>query len=75
MSDRLALSVRGDVGGFGIGSASDLTWQVLAGLHYRLSERISILAGYKYYNLDYRRGDLEMDMEMKGPITGVAIHF
>ena len=79
LTDRLNLAVRGDVGGFGIGSASQLTWQVLAGLQYRISDSTSVTAGYRHYNLDYEKGSgsdkFAMDIEIKGPIFGLTVLF
>ena len=34
LTDRVMAAVRADAGGFGVGSGSDLTWSVLAGLGY-----------------------------------------
>lgn len=75
ITERLNFSVRGDAGGFGIGSASELTWQLVAGLQYRMTELLSLYAGYKHYELDYEKGNLDMDLQLSGPIFGLAFHF
>lgn len=75
LSGRFGLVVRGDMSGFGIGSGSQLTWSVLGGVQYRLSERTTLSAGYRHFDLDYERGDLVIDIKVKGPIFGLTIHF
>ncbi len=79
LTDKLGLTVRGDVGGFGIGSASDLTWSVLAGARYRATDRLDLGIGYRYYDLDYSRGsggsEFGLDLEMHGPWLGATWRF
>ena len=79
LTDKLSLRVRGDIGGFGIGSASDLAWNVVAVLEYRLSRRISIGAGYRILDVDYEKGSglrlFEYDVTTSGPVVGLAFHF
>jgi hypothetical protein len=79
LSDRFSVGVRGDVGGFGIGSGSQLTWQILAGLECQASDSVSIVAGYRFYDLEYEKGSgadkVELDAEIKGPMLGVRIRF
>jgi hypothetical protein len=58
LSDKWWIGVRGDVGGFGVGS--ELTWQVYADVGFRISKLVSVLAGYRALNIDYESGnDLE----------------
>lgn len=75
LTDRVTLSVRADASGFGVGSASKLTWQVTAGATYDLSDRTSLFVGYRYYDLEYERGGFEFDAVLKNPIVGVGIRF
>ena len=55
-NDKFAFVVRGDASGFGIGSASDLTWNLLAGINYQLKETMTLHAGYKVQGFEYSRG-------------------
>ncbi len=55
-NDKFAFVVRGDASGFGIGSASDLTWNLTAGISYRLKETMTLRAGYKVQGFEYSRG-------------------
>ena len=75
----MSLGVRGEVGGFGIGSASELTWSVVGGLGYKLSDRWTLKMGYRVYDIDYERGRglsrIGMDMRMHGPWLGLTYGF
>lgn len=79
LNDKLSLNFRGDAGGFGIGSASDLLWQISFGVDYKLSENTSLNAGYRIVDLDYSRGsgsnELGIDLRAEGPFVGLTILF
>jgi hypothetical protein len=75
LTDRFGLSVRGDVGGFGIGCLSDLTWQAWGAFGYRLSERWTSWAGHRALGLDRKQGNTRTDLVMQGPLLGVSFHF
>jgi opacity protein-like surface antigen len=79
LHDKWSLNIRGDAGGFGIGSASDLTWQILGGVDYKLSKNTIFNAGYRYVELDYSHGSgsdkLGIDLRAKGPYLGLTITF
>ena len=79
LTEKLSLRVRGDIGGFGIGSSSDFAWNVVAVLGYRISRGISIGAGYRILDVDYDKGSglrrFEYDVTTSGPVLGLAFHF
>lgn len=79
LTEKLSLRVRGDIGGFGIGSASDFAWNVVAFLGYQLSRRIALGVGYRILDIDYERGSgrrrFEYDVTTSGPVLGLAFHF
>jgi hypothetical protein len=79
ITERLAFNLRGDVGGFDIGSSSDLVWNVIGALGYQLSENTTLWIGYRHLDIDYEdgsgAGQFEYDVEMTGPILGLAILF
>ena len=79
LNDKLAINIAGDAGGFGIGSASDLTWQIKGGVDYKLSKNVTFNAGYRYLELDYSRGsganEFGVDLRAKGPFVGLEILF
>lgn len=79
LTDRLILGLRGDVGGFDVSNSSDFAWNVLAALGYKLSDNMTLWAGYRYMDIDYDDGSgnnlFEYDVELSGPIVGLAVKF
>ncbi len=73
LSEKWALSLRGDIGGFDVGS--ELTWNVTALLGYRLSETMTLGFGYRHLDIDYEDGDLVFDAQFSGPYLGLSIRF
>jgi hypothetical protein len=69
------LTLRGDVGGFGVGS--DLAWQVYPKVGYRFSKLFELNAAYRFISMDYNKGDPAFlyDMRIFGPEIGLAFHF
>ncbi len=72
-----SLNVRGDVGGFGVGS--DLTWQVFPYVGWRHARWGSIQAGYRWLYMDYETGSgagrFKYDMLNQGAQIGLTFHF
>jgi opacity protein-like surface antigen len=79
LNDQWSLNTRADAGGFGIGSASDLTWQVAGGVDYKITKNITFNGGYRYVDLDYSRGsgsdEFGIRLKAQGPILGLTITF
>ncbi len=77
LADRWQLGLRGDIGGFGIGS--DLSYQAMALLRWDASDRIGVYFGYRLIAFDYEDGkDLKYeryDLTEQGPLAGVGIRF
>jgi len=77
LTERLLLSLRGDLGGLGVGS--DFTWNVSALIGYEFTSHITFLVGYRILSIDYEEGsgrDLFVyDVTMSGPILGLAFRF
>jgi len=61
----------GDIGG----ASGDLTWQAMATLDYRLSDRMTLRAGYRWLSFDRESGLLRQDMGLGGPILGATLRF
>ena len=51
MSDKWLASLRGDLAGFGIGSGSELSTNVVAALTYSINDRYSLILGYRYFDI------------------------
>jgi hypothetical protein len=77
VSGKWRFTLRGDVGGFGIGS--DLTWHALTKLSYQQSERFSWYVGYRALAYDYEDGKgrnyQNYDLVQHGPGAGIAFSF
>ncbi len=71
--------VRGDVGGFDIGTASKFTWNLIAGVDYRITKNVSLAVGYRILDIDYDRGSgsdkFALDTRFYGPAVGTSICF
>lgn len=67
------LIVRGDVGGFGVGS--DLSWQAISLLDWQPFENVSFIAGYRALYEDYEDDDglelFKIDATFHGPVLGL----
>ena len=67
------------VGGFDIGEASDLTWASEAFVGYRMTDLLTLWAGYRYLSIDRdfstRLGPGELDMSFQGPTLGLGFRF
>ena len=79
INEKLTFKARGDVGGFGVGSASDFAWNMLAGFGYRLSQRTTLWLGYRILDVDYDDGSgadlFEYDVNIRGPVAGLEVRF
>lgn len=71
------LNLRGDIGGFGIGS--DLMYQVLATFRWQMSDTTGFVFGYRLISFDYEEGKDQnyqhYDLTEQGPLAGVTISF
>jgi opacity protein-like surface antigen len=79
LTEKLAAGVRTDFGGFGIGSASKLTWNLVAGIDWEFRKNMSFKAGYRVLDIDYSRhsgsSEFGFDAKMQGPIITLRILF
>lgn len=73
LGERLSLRTYGDIGGFGVGS--HLTWQLLGEVHYDLSQRWSLTAGWRHLDVDYDHNGFVFDAALDGPIFGAVYRF
>jgi opacity protein-like surface antigen len=64
-----------DVGGFGLGNSSDLSWQVFAGVGYDFNETWSIQGGYRHLSIDKEIDGRDTRLELYGPLIGVTARF
>lgn len=75
ITERVLFSIRGDVGGFGVGS--DFSWNALGVFGYRFTKDITGLLGYRALYVDYKAGTSSMryNMTIHGPIMGLSFSF
>lgn len=66
-----ATTLYGDLGGGG----GDLTWQAMATIDYRLGDRTTLRAGYRWLGFDRQSGALSQDIGLGGPILAATIRF
>ena len=75
-SEKWMATLRGDVGGFGVADASELTWSAMAGVGWSFAENWMAKAGYRYYYIDYTDGSglqaFGLEGNMHGPWIGIA---
>lgn len=68
--------LRGDIGGFGVGS--DFAWQIQSGIGYEFSELFELSGGYRVIGMDYDTGSgdgyFKYDMDTSGPTVRLGFH-
>lgn len=75
LSEHWRMSLRGDIGGFGVAGA-DFAWQVVGGFGYSWrmkSARAEAFLGYRALSQDYSDGDFAWDVLTHGPIIGAQL--
>jgi hypothetical protein len=77
LGDKLDLALRGDVGGFDVGSK--LAWQAIVRLNWNFSETFFATFGYRILDTDYEDGSgarfFKYDVTMSGPGAGIGWRF
>jgi hypothetical protein len=76
LTEDVLVQLRGDIGGFGVGS--DFAWHAVATLAYEweLFDRPAIgFLGYRAISQDYDSGGFEWDATAHGPIFGIKLVF
>ncbi|MHA3976674.1 outer membrane beta-barrel protein [Halovulum sp. GXIMD14794] len=64
-----------DIGGFGIGDASDLSWQIYGGAGYEINETWVLQGGYRYLSIDREFDNADTKLELYGLLLGVSARF
>jgi hypothetical protein len=70
LSPKVALSLGGDVGGWGTGS--ELEYQMVAMLGYRIKPKCTLQFGWRYLSVDYRSNTMIFDTVMPGLVFGAT---
>lgn len=69
------LGLRGDLGGFGIGNASDLAANGNVSINWQLNEVFSLHGGYRALYMKYNEGENEWNATQHGPWFGIGFSF
>jgi hypothetical protein len=72
-TEDVTISLRGDIGGFGIGS--DLTWNVIGAASWAFAEKWSAVVAYRYLDTDYDNDGFKYNVHTDGPALGVTYTF
>jgi hypothetical protein len=64
---------KADIGGFSV--AARLDWQAFGGVGYRVSDRVSVLGGYRVLSVDYSKNGFLFDTTLQGVVVGIGIGF
>lgn len=75
LNERWGIRLRGDIGGFGLGGSSDLSWQLVGLLTYEPSARFVWGFGYRILDIDYEDGPFAYDVRTGGIEAGVGYRF
>jgi hypothetical protein len=75
LDKKWSIGLRGDVGGFGIGNASDLALNGVASVNYQVNDLFSMHAGYRAYYVKYNEGENEWNATQHGPWLGIGFTF
>jgi hypothetical protein len=62
-----------EVGGFGVGS--ELQWEVIGRVGYRITERTAIALGYRHLELDFDRDRIDVEATMTGPFLALDLNW
>lgn len=73
LTDKFFIRGLADIGGFGI--SSDITWQAMAALGYRVTENASVGLGYRALGTDYSNGKASYDIVSHGLLVGFEYKF
>lgn len=76
LTDRFGLLVEGDIGGFGIGSSSELSWSTGALAYWSFGRAGRLWAGYHLLDIDQDDGGSSgYDLQIAGPLVGYEFLF
>lgn len=73
LTEKFFVRALADIGGFGI--ASDITWQAMASLGYRVSDHASLGLGYRGLGTDYSNSKANYDVISHGLLLGLEYKF
>jgi hypothetical protein len=79
MNDAIALWLRGDYAGFGVGGETDYSWNILGGMDWWVGYNTSLQLGYRFYEINYQNGSGDnafgFQESFNGPFVSATFHF
>jgi hypothetical protein len=79
LTDTLTGFIRSDFGGFGIGTSSTLTSNLIAGAEYQVNEACLVAAGYRLLDINERQdnagGVFEFNLRFQGPFAAILFRY
>lgn len=75
LSPTVLFTVQGDVGGFGIGSASEFAWSQMTSLSWAFSERWQLHLAYKFMEFRHEGGGADLKEQFRGPVIATSVRF
>jgi len=75
ITEKIIFNLRGDIGGFGVGS--DFSWNAQGIFGYRFTKDITGLLGYRALYVDYKTGtsSVRYNATIHGPVMGLSFAF
>ena len=75
ITDRIDFTTIGDIGGFGVGNSSNLSWSAWGLVGYRLSDSWELKAGYRALAVRRSQETVGSDLIMHGALFGALFRF
>jgi hypothetical protein len=73
LTDQLALTFYGDVGGFNINST--MTWQAIGSLDWQITNSLVTRVGWRHIQIDTQNSGTDVDLAFSGPFLGLTYRF
>ena len=73
LSPKVLVTIWADAGGWGAGS--ELDYQIVGALGFKVSRKFTLGAGYRYLYVNYRPTNFVFDTAMSGPMVGLTYNF
>jgi hypothetical protein len=73
LSSKVLITIWGDGGGWGAGS--ELDYQIVGALGFKVSRKFTVGAAYRYLYVNYRPSNFIFNAAMSGPAVGLTYNF
>ena len=77
LNEKWTLGIRGDIGGFGVGS--DFAWNAIGAVNWHFARKWDLVLGYHVLGVDYEDGSgsdkFAIDAIFFGPVAAISYHF